>query len=103
MAAQPFGGCRECGRNDGYRNVERYHFFYCDKHKTVWLAGSNLFSSWRDEDEAVWRTNCEYLEDYELHSTWGRLGRFGDHIALPTAGAMSADELENDSPEHFDA
>ena len=43
-----FGGCPECGKNDGYLNVGKDHVFICDEHKTAWCAGANLFSSWQD-------------------------------------------------------
>jgi hypothetical protein len=46
-----FGGCPQCGKNDGYTNVGRSHWFLCKEHKTMWCAGSNLFSSWRYETE----------------------------------------------------
>ena len=46
-----FGGCPQCGRNDGYVNVYKTHVFICREHKTQWKVGSNLFSSWRDQTE----------------------------------------------------
>ena len=61
---QYFGGCPYCGGNDGYLNVERGHWFMCDRHKTKWCAGSNLFSGWRDENEEVWRLNRFRLAEY---------------------------------------
>ncbi len=60
----PFGGCPHCGRSDVYLNDGRDHWFYCDRHKTKWLAGSNLFSSWHDEDEDTWRQNRFKLAEY---------------------------------------
>lgn len=59
-----FGGCPECGQNDGYFNVGRDHFFRCDAHKTCWCVGANLFSSWRYEDEATWGDNARRYSDY---------------------------------------
>ncbi len=59
-----FGGCPHCGRNDGYLNDGRDHWFFCDSHKTKWLVGSNLFSSWREEDDKVWRLNLFKLAEY---------------------------------------
>jgi hypothetical protein len=47
--AEYFGGCPQCGKNDGYTNIGRGHWFYCSAHNTKWWAGSNLFSTWRDE------------------------------------------------------
>ena len=59
-----FGACPECGGTDGYMNVERVHFFVCDKHKTKWRVGENLFSSWHAETEAEWQSNTERLRLY---------------------------------------
>ena len=61
-----FGGCPECGQNDGYLNIERDHWFFRDAHKTTWRPGSNLFSSWRHESEADWRRNGGHLEGYDI-------------------------------------
>ena len=59
-----FGGCPHCGANDGYMNVEREHWCVCNRHKTNWLVGSNLFSGWKDEDEGVWTRNECRLRNY---------------------------------------
>ena len=47
-----------------YPNDERDHWFFCDRHKTKWRAGSNLFSSWREEDDEVWQLNRFRLAEY---------------------------------------
>lgn len=59
-----FGGCPVvgCGRNDGYLNVESTHVFLCRRHKTAWVTGFNLFSSWRFETEKDWAENLALLE-----------------------------------------
>jgi hypothetical protein len=59
-----FGGCPECWRNDGYLNYGRDHWFVCHKHKVRWYVGSNLFSSWREEDEESWNENAKLLSTY---------------------------------------
>ena len=59
-----FGGGPHCDANDGYMNVERDHWCVCDKHKTKWRIGSNLFSDWKDEDENVWMKNEYRLANY---------------------------------------
>lgn len=59
-----FGGCPECGDNDGYLNIERVHVFHCGKHETQWTVGSNLFSSWKRETPDVWLRNAEKLCGY---------------------------------------
>jgi hypothetical protein len=46
-----FGVCPHCHRRDGFINIRRGQWFYCREHKLKWWAGSNLFSSWRDETE----------------------------------------------------
>ena len=59
-----FGGCPHCGRNDGYMNIGREHWFFCTRHKTKWLHGSNIFSGWRDEGEETWKLNGFRLAEY---------------------------------------
>ncbi len=59
-----FGGCPECGQDDGYMNVRQDHWCVCDEHKTKWWAGSNLFSCWREESEGIWKNNVKKLADY---------------------------------------
>ena len=57
-----FGGCPYCGDTSGYLNVGRGHIFVCDEHKTAWPIGSNLFSSWREENEEIWEKNRNMLD-----------------------------------------
>ena len=63
-AFEHFGWCPECGKTSGFLNIERVHYFYCDTHRTRWCVGSNLFSCWRNENEAIWERNAQYLEHY---------------------------------------
>ncbi len=46
-----FGGCPECGNQDGYTNVGKAHWIFCKAHRTMWCIGWNLFSSWQYETE----------------------------------------------------
>ncbi len=46
-----FGGCPECGGQDGYTNVGKAHWAFCIAHRTMWCIGWNLFSSWQYETE----------------------------------------------------
>ena len=46
-----FGGCPQCGKNDGCIHIGRAEWFFCKEHKTKWWVGSNLFSSWRVQTE----------------------------------------------------
>lgn len=59
-----FGGCPECGENDGFLNVEGTHVFVCHIHKTGWIVGVNLFSAWKEESEEIWEANIKLLKDY---------------------------------------
>jgi hypothetical protein len=63
-AADCLGDCPLCGRNDGYLNVYRHHWFICHAHRTRWLAGENLFSSWHTESPAEWKTNGDRIRPY---------------------------------------
>ena len=67
----PFGACPECGKSDGYRNIYRLHFFYCDEHRLSWCVGSNLMSSWREESEEDWRSAWEHLKGYRTVDGFG--------------------------------
>lgn len=60
-----FGGCPICGKNDGYLNVHRVHWFICHAHRTRWNAGENLFRSWREQTEEDWRLNWEMIAEYQ--------------------------------------
>jgi hypothetical protein len=59
-----FGLCPTCGQTDGYLNINRDHYFVCHEHKLRWLVGSNLFSTWRDEEPEVWQQNKALLSGY---------------------------------------
>jgi hypothetical protein len=60
-----FGGCPTCGKNDGYRNAGKGHWFFCLEHRVLWFAGANLFSSWHGETEAEQEKKFEILEGFE--------------------------------------
>jgi hypothetical protein len=57
-----FGLCPECHNNDGYLDVGRDHWFFCEEHKVKWWAGSNLFSSWCEQTEEGKQANIKFLE-----------------------------------------
>lgn len=59
-----FGGCPVCGEYTDCLNVNRDHWMVCEKHRTRWCIGSNLFSSWRHENEDIWKRNRETLDGY---------------------------------------
>ena len=60
-----WGRCPNCGGNDGCLNVGRNHWFVCDRHRTKWCAGWNLFSSWRHEPASTHQENAQLLATYE--------------------------------------
>jgi hypothetical protein len=59
-----WAACTECGGRDGWRNIGRTHWCYCDIHRQKWSVGWNLTSEWRVEDETKWEQNAAYLADY---------------------------------------
>lgn len=59
-----FGVCPICGKTDGYLNYGSSHYFVCDAHQVYWEVGANLFSCWKDEDEATWEANAEKLSAF---------------------------------------
>jgi hypothetical protein len=61
-----FGGCPECGpcQNDGYVNIGRSHWAFCELHRLKWCAGENLVRSWRVDTETEWRENFDRLEEF---------------------------------------
>ncbi len=95
-----FGGCPECGGTDGYMNVERVHFFVCDKHKTKWRIGENLFSSWHEETEADWQANAKRLASYRevKPMLWEPTSEEKAETAKVAAQIPYTDPIENDIP-----
>ena len=100
MSEDHFGGCPECGQNDGYQNIYRHHFFFCEEHCVAWLAGHDLFSSWREEDEADWREAWEELKGYRVYDrgtqqlgpSLGEVTSLEFLIPPPTPGGKDIDE-----------
>jgi hypothetical protein len=81
-----FGACPVCHGSDGYINIYKEHWFYCQEHKTKWSPGFNLLSSWRDETEAQQRARFNELDfgSYREVKPWchpenkNSAERFGD-------------------------
>ena len=67
-----FGLCPVCHDSDGYLNVGRDHWFFCDKDLTRWCPWSNLLSSWQHEDEATWGENIARLHRHRVVKPWYR-------------------------------
>ena len=59
-----FGVCPECWGSDGALNIGPVHIHYCDRCKTKWRIGENLFSAWQDENDEIWDQNDEKLSCY---------------------------------------
>jgi hypothetical protein len=57
-----FGGCPECGANDGCLTNPGQNWFRCDGHKTKWTPG-HIFN-WKASDEKQSRENFARLEGY---------------------------------------
>lgn len=99
-----FGGCPQCGQDDGFINVGRSHWFFCKAHKTSWCIGSNLFSSWREQSEEEQRRIYdeigldEFTEVEPLPCTDPRFGCKMYQPQTPTtpkrADALRTHELE---------
>lgn len=65
MINHHFGGCPQCGRNNGYFNIGRDHWAMCENHKTKWHIGVNLFPTWQKEGQEIWDKNTESFSEYE--------------------------------------
>ena len=60
-----FGHCSFHGHKNYYLNIGRTHWMVCDECKIKWLIGENLFSSWREENETIWKKNAERIRNYK--------------------------------------
>ena len=56
----------QCGKEVYYLNIGRNHFWVCDNCKKYTHFGSNLLSSWRNEDKKIWEKNKKKLNTYEM-------------------------------------
>ena len=45
-------------------NIGRGHYVACDECRTYMFVGSNLMSSWRQEDKATWQMNLDSIAGY---------------------------------------
>ena len=57
--------CPQCQRQLFYRNLFKDHWAYCENCKIKWFEGSDLYSSWKDENEEIWEKNWEFLKDFK--------------------------------------
>jgi hypothetical protein len=51
-----------------FLNIGRTHISYCEKDKTAWVLGENLFSAWRDETPDTWAKNQDFLAEFTFLS-----------------------------------
>jgi hypothetical protein len=63
-ATDHFGGCPQCGRNDGCLTIPGENWFRCDEHKLKWTPG-HIFN-WKRFDLKTLRENFELLESYAV-------------------------------------
>lgn len=71
LSSDAFGVCPLCRRSSGYLNVGSEHWFFCRRHKTKWLGGTDLLSSWHSETELDWMRNAVRLSAFvEVDGTW---------------------------------
>ena len=47
-------------------NIGRCHYVACDSCRTYIFVGANLMSSWRQENEDIWRKNSESKKGYRF-------------------------------------
>ena len=64
QSIEAFGGCPDCGGNDGFLNLGSDHWFICAVHRTKWCVGSNWFRCWRWETKADWQRNFNELQGF---------------------------------------
>lgn len=97
--ANYFGDCPKCGRTDGYLNIGCDHWFVCDRHKTKWYIGSNLFSCWKEETPETWLKNQDKLAYHREVKPLRRSSQseFEEGTLAPESGDPLP-ELDNDIP-----
>ena len=97
-----FGGCPECGDQDGYTNVGRSHWIFCIAHRTKWCIGANLFSSWRDETEAEQRLAYDAIGLGSFAEVkpmpWEPTSEEKEQTTRVAAGPPYTDPLDNEIP-----
>ena len=95
-SSEYFGGCPECGTNDGFLFHGRDNWFVCDTHQTKWLIGSNLFSGYlhMTDQELAWQRDrlAGYREVEQIY--------VDRHILLNADGTPVAEGAEIYDSEH---
>jgi len=57
--------CRH-GHETRMFNISRGHYIACDKCRTYIFVGSNLISTWRQENKDIWQANYDSVKGYEF-------------------------------------
>jgi uncharacterized CHY-type Zn-finger protein len=70
VACEELGGCPRCHSYTTRRNIDAAHWMCCDKHKTCWYLGENLFSDWLLEPEGASVVNARLLRGYRTVEPW---------------------------------
>ena len=47
-------------------NIGRGHYIACDECRSYLFVGSNLMSSWRQENRDIWQANYESVKGYKF-------------------------------------
>lgn len=58
--------CPRCGQSSMYLNYYKTHWGICHKCGIRWPIGSNVFSSWRNENREQWEHNAKILLKLEV-------------------------------------
>ncbi len=59
----PYGACPKCKKHwVDLINVGRNYWATCPRHNFCWCIGSDVFPDWREESEADWEWNEEFLK-----------------------------------------
>ena len=73
------GDCPKCGRNNGFLNVYKAHWFICRRHLVKWYAGYDLFPGWQNETEEDWKRNLRILLLYrEVRAKYRKVRTAGE-------------------------
>ena len=59
-----WGHCTVDSHENFYLNIGKGHWMVCHECKIKWFIGANLFSSWRQENRAIWIANSVMIKDY---------------------------------------
>lgn len=96
FGVESYWGLCECGRYMDHLNVYKSNFMYCKKCNTSQHIGGNLITTWRDENETIWRKNQEILEKARPIE-----GRY-PHMMFPFGGSrlMTIDEIKQACAKH---